>query len=124
MVYNRPFTPSDHNADTLLMIFDAGRLHTNGDFHLDFELNQKKINDCNDAATDAKLTTVCQPRTTGDVLVSYDSSGGNNPPVATVFEWKTTLGAGETCASSQGTITSPTDLGCYVQLANPPSAPL
>src|SRR5437667_12835102 len=112
MVYNRPFTPSDHNADTLLMIFDAGRLHTNGDFHVDFELNQKKINDCNDAATDAKLSTVCQPRTPGDVLVSYDSAGGGQPPKATVYEWEHPPTTGAKCESSQGTDASTTDGGC------------
>jgi len=60
MIYKSPFdTVTPTVADNLLMIFDAGRLDTNGDFHVDFELNQKKINDCNDAATDgAKIVEV------------------------------------------------------------------
>jgi len=123
MVYNSPFTPADNNADNLLMIFDAGRLDTNGDFHVDFEMNQKGINNCGDTKppTSDANSSVCQPRTNGDMLVSYDSAGGGQPPIATVFAWKTTLDSGESCASSQGDINSPTDKGCYVQLTNPPS---
>jgi hypothetical protein len=122
MVFKSPFdTVTPNVADNLLMIFDAGRLDTNGDFHVDFELNQKKINDCGDtAATDSKFaTTQCQPRTPGDVLVSYDSQGGNSPPLATVFLWEHPPTDGP-CASSMGTDTSPTDGGCYVALTSPP----
>jgi len=123
MIYKSPFdTVTPTVADNLLMIFDAGRLDTNGDFHVDFELNQKKINDCNDAATDAKLSTVCQPRTPGDVLVSYDSAGGGQPPKATVYEWEHPPTTGAKCESSQGTDASLTDGGCYVLLTTPPSA--
>src|SRR5262249_24433236 len=98
--------------DNLLMFFDAGRLDTNGDFHIDFEMNQKHENDCGDADP----ATVCQPRTKGDVLVSYDSNGGTTAPSATVYKWEHPPTDGP-CASSQGPDSAPTDGGCYVQLA-------
>lgn len=124
MIYKSPFDTTTPNvADNLLMIFDAGRLDTNGDFHVDFEMNQKGITNCGDTKppTNDANSSVCQPRTPGDMLVSYDSAGGGNPPVATVFEWEHPPTDGP-CASSQGTDASATDGGCYVQLANPPSA--
>jgi hypothetical protein len=123
MIYKSPFDTTTPNvADNLLMIFDAGRLDTNGDFHVDFEMNQKAITDCGDTKppTNDANSSVCQPRTPGDILVSYDSAGGGQPPVATVFKWEHPPTDGP-CASSQGTDASPTDGGCYVQLTSPPA---
>ncbi len=119
MVFDSPFD-ADTQHNNLLMVFDAGRLDTNGDFHVDFEMNQKAITNCGDSGHGSE-TTVCQPRTAGDILVSYDSSGGGTPPVATVFEWQHPPTSGP-CASSQGTDAAPTDGGCYVLRANPPQA--
>jgi hypothetical protein len=113
-VFDSPFD-ANAAADNLIFIFDAGRLDTNGDFHVDFELNQAKQNDCGDS----DQFTFCQPRTVNDIIVSYDSVGGTTPPVATIFIWKTSLAPGESCESSQGTITSPTLGGCYVLLPSP-----
>ncbi len=115
MTFDSPFD-GDLLHNNLLMVFDAGRLDTNGDFHVDFEMNQKHENDCGDAV----VKTVCQPRTVGDTLVSYDSNGGNSPPTATVFKWEHPPTDGP-CASSMGTDSSPTDGGCYVLLTTPPA---
>jgi Prealbumin-like fold domain len=115
-VFDSPFD-ADLLANNLMFIFDAGRLDTNGDFHVDFEMNQAAQTDCGDTNVD----TVCQPRTVNDVLVSYDSVGGTAAPLATVFLWKTELDVGESCESSQGDINSPTLGGCYVLLDSPPA---
>ena len=118
-VFDSPFD-SDLLANNLMFIFDAGRLDTNGDFHVDFEMNQAAQTDCGDTGAGSDFT-FCQPRTENDVLVSYDSVGGTSPPLATVFLWKTSLDPGESCESSQGDINSPTLGGCYVLLDAPPS---
>jgi Prealbumin-like fold domain len=115
-VFDSPFDP-DLLANNLMFIFDAGRLDTNGSFHVDFEMNQAAQTNCGDA----DQFTFCQPRTENDVLVSYDSVGGLAAPVATVFLWKTELDAGESCESSQGDVNSPTLGGCYVLLDSPPA---
>jgi hypothetical protein len=118
-VFDSPFDP-DPLANNLMFIFDAGRLDTNGDFHVDFEMNQAAQTNCGDTGPGSE-TTFCQPRTENDVLVSYDSVGGTTPPVASVFLWKTELDQGESCESSQGNINSPTLGGCYVLLDSPPA---
>ena len=102
-VFDSPFD-ADLLANNLLFIFDTGRLDTNGDFHVDFEMNQAEQTHCGDA----DAFTFCQPRTAGDILVSYDSVGGTTPPESSVFIWKTSLDTGESCESSQGDINSPT----------------
>ncbi len=50
-IYGKVFdSPHDDDllANNLMFIFDAGRLDTNGDFHVDFEMNQAAQTDCGD----------------------------------------------------------------------------
>ena len=61
---------ADPDPDDLFFIEGATRTDIDGDFHVDFELNQVAANDCGD--TDA-LTT-CQPRSANDVILSYDTT--------------------------------------------------
>jgi hypothetical protein len=101
--------------DDVFFFVDATRLDVNGDFHVDFELNQAARTTCGDADP----ATVCQRRTAGDIIVSYDSAGGGQPPVATLYKYSTTAGAA--CASGSAGIGVPP--GCYVQLTAPPQGP-
>ena len=69
------------------------RAQTNGDAHIDFELNQNPTPGW-DASTTGALTI---NRTAGDVLLTYDFSGSGTPTIG-LLTWITS----GTCAASSG----------------------
>jgi hypothetical protein len=105
---------TDTANDDLFFVFDATRLDINGDFHVDFELNQVARTDCGDL--DAK--TFCQKRSAGDVLISFDTISSGEL-VTSVYQYVTT--GTPTCATTSAGIGVPP--GCYVLLSNPTPGP-
>jgi hypothetical protein len=105
---------ADTAADDLFFVFDATRLDINGDFHVDFELNQVPRSDCgdNDAAT------FCQTRSANDVLISFDTSTGGSL-VTSIYKYVTS--GSPTCATSSAGIGVPP--GCYVLQTAPAQGP-
>jgi hypothetical protein len=83
----------DKDIDDLFFVFDATRLDINGDFHVDFELNQEKRTDCGDQDDH----TFCQPRKVDDVLISFDTTTSGDL-VTSVYKYVTT--GSPTCATS------------------------
>jgi hypothetical protein len=104
----------DTAADDLFFVFDATRLDINGDFHVDFELNQVARTDCGD--TDAK--TFCQTRSADDVLISFDTTTAGDL-VTSVYKYVTS--GSPTCATSSAGIGVPP--GCYVLQTAPNQGP-
>jgi hypothetical protein len=104
----------DSDPDDLFFVFDATRLDINGDFHVDFELNQVARTDCGDA--DAK--TFCQKRSADDVLISFDTTTSGDL-VTSVYKYVTT--GTPTCATSSAGIGVPP--GCYVLQTAPNAGP-
>jgi hypothetical protein len=97
----------DTAADDLFFVFDATRLDINGDFHVDFELNQVARTDCGD--TDVK--TFCQKRSANDIIISFDTEGSDL--VTSVYKYVTS--GSPTCATTSAGIGVPP--GCYVLTA-------
>lgn len=104
---------ADSAIDDLFFVFDATRLDINGDFHVDFELNQQSRTNCGDA----NAATFCQPRQAGDIIVSFDSDGTDL--LTSVYQYVTS--GTPTCATSSAGIGVPP--GCYVQIPNPAQGP-
>lgn len=105
---------ADTAVDDLFFVFDATRLDINGDFHVDFELNQVARTDCGDS--DAK--TFCQPRSANDVLVSFDTTTSGDL-VTSLYKYVTS--GSPTCATTSGGIGVPP--GCYVLQTAPAQGP-
>jgi hypothetical protein len=104
----------DTANDDLFFVFDATRLDINGDFHVDFELNQVARNDCDDTNDN----TFCQPRSADDVLISFDTTV-SGALVTSVYKYVTT--GSPTCATTSAGIGVPP--GCYVLQTSPPTPP-
>ena len=104
----------DTANDDLFFVFDATRLDINGDFHVDFELNQVARTDCDD--TDDN--TFCQTRSADDVLISFDTSTSGDL-VTSVYKYVTSKSP--TCATSSAGIGVPP--GCYELQTTPAQGP-
>jgi hypothetical protein len=105
---------ADTAVDDLFFVFDATRLDINGDFHVDFELNQVARNDCGDADS----TTFCQKRSADDVLISFDTTVAGDL-VTSVYKYVTS--GSPTCATTSAGIGVPP--GCYVLQTAPNQGP-
>ncbi len=82
----RAYAASESTADGSSFLYLSWvRLVSNGDAHIDFELNQ-------DGSTDwSSPSTVNIRRTQGDLLISYDFVGNLNQVNITSFTWDDTL---------------------------------
>ena len=94
----------DLDADDLFIFTGAGRLDKNGDTHIDVELNQQNVKrNCPDSepATPGYQTTNCVvQRTAGDILIAIDLAQGGTLATLRVFQFRTTLGPGESCENA------------------------
>jgi hypothetical protein len=113
-LFESPFD-ADTQVDDLAFVLDLTRLDVNGDTHADFEFNQKPaVQPCANPS-DGNL---CQPRTAGDFLVSFDLPRGGATPTTTFFRFTTnaTKGPSDVCANApQATFAN----GCYVEIPAP-----
>jgi hypothetical protein len=105
---------TDTANDDLFFVFDATRLDINGDFHVDFELNQVNRTNCGDSDPG----TFCQKRSAGDIIISFDTATSGDL-VTSVYQYVTT--GSPTCATTSAGIGVPP--GCYVLLSSPPAGP-
>jgi hypothetical protein len=105
---------ADTANDDLFFVFDATRLDINGDFHVDFELNQVARTDCGDA----DAGTFCQKRSADDILVSFDTTTSGTL-VTSLYKYVTS--GSPTCATTSGGIGVPP--GCYVLQTAPNAGP-
>jgi hypothetical protein len=106
---------ADTAVDDLFFVFDATRLDINGDFHVDFELNQVARTNCGDA----DATTFCQKRSADDVLISFDTTTSGTL-VTSVYKYVTS--GTPSCATTSAGIGVPP--GCYVLQTAPDQGPL
>jgi uncharacterized repeat protein (TIGR01451 family) len=80
----RSYIASDFSGGNSFVYLSWQRLNTNGDANLDFELNQNVTPNW-DGSTTGPLTIV---RTAGDILITYDFSGGGTPTLG-LLHWLT-----------------------------------
>jgi hypothetical protein len=80
----RAYVASENVGGNTFLYLAWIRSVTNGDAHVDFELNQ---NQTSDWSVNPLPATIHLNRTAGDLLISYDFLKGGSAPVITSYTW-------------------------------------